>query len=141
MRSDANTVDDYLAALTADRRDALTAVRQVILQNLPAGYAETMNWGMICYEVPLAIEPKTYNGKPLVYAALAAQKRYMALYLCGLTCMPGLAQDFKAQWTGGRLDMGKACIRFRALTDLDLALIAKTIAAVPVAAFAAASRR
>ena len=59
MRSSAATVEDYLAEVPADRRAALSAVRQVILDNLPDGYVEAMNWGMIAYEVPLSIEPKT----------------------------------------------------------------------------------
>ena len=74
MRSEAATVEAYLLELPADRRAAISELRKVIRGNLPKGYVEAMNWGMIAYEVPLAINPKTYNGKPLMYAALAAQK-------------------------------------------------------------------
>ena len=81
MRSDAKTVDEYLRSLPDDRRHAIEQVRQVILTNLPNGYAEAMNWGMISYEVPLEVQPDTYNGQPLMYAALASQKHHMALYL------------------------------------------------------------
>jgi uncharacterized protein YdhG (YjbR/CyaY superfamily) len=84
MRSNASTVDEYLAELPEDRRKAIQAVRQVIRDNLPKGYEEVMNWGMITYQVPLEIFPLTYNGKPLLYAALASQKNHMAVYLTGI---------------------------------------------------------
>ena len=84
MQSDATSVAEYLAELPADRRAAIEAVRQTILANLPEGYEEAMNWGMITYQVPLARYPDTYNGQPLAYAALASQKNHMAVYLTGI---------------------------------------------------------
>ena len=72
MRSDATTVDQYLSELADDRREAIGVVRQTILENLSEGYEEVMNWGMITYQVPLETYPDTYNGKPLMYAALAS---------------------------------------------------------------------
>jgi hypothetical protein len=145
MRSDAKTVAAYLKSLPADRREALTSVRRAILANLPKGYVETMNWGMISYEVPLKIAPKTYNGKPLMYAALASQKNHMAVYLCGLYCGPkekrvAFEKDWK-QRMGKKPDMGASCIRFRKLEDIDLRMIGKTIASLPVADFVAFSKR
>ena len=65
MQSDAKTVNEYLESLPEERREVISAVWKVILKNLPKGYVETMNWGMISYEVPLEIYPNTYNGKPL----------------------------------------------------------------------------
>ncbi|HLA62824.1 MAG TPA: hypothetical protein VK610_00235, partial [Rhodothermales bacterium] len=62
---DAAAVDAYLAALPDDRRDVIAAVRNVVVANLPAGYEESVSWGMIGYEIPLARYPKTYNGHPL----------------------------------------------------------------------------
>ena len=81
VQSDAATVNEYLASLPPERRRAIEAVREVILANLPDGYEEAMNWGMITYQVPLETFPDTYNGKPLMYAALANQKNHMAVYL------------------------------------------------------------
>jgi len=148
MRSDATTVDDYLAALPDDRREALEQVRNAILSNLPDGYEEAMNWGMITYQVPLEIEPDTYNGKPLMYAALASQKNHMAVYLMSVYVDDQSAASFKDEYmaTGKRMDVGKSCVRFRSLEDLPLDLIGKTIAATPVQDFLditeeAASRR
>ena len=81
MRSNAKTVEEYLNSLPEDRKFAISKVRNVILKNLPKGFEENMNWGMISYEIPLSIYPNTYNGQPLMFAALASQKNYMAVYL------------------------------------------------------------
>ena len=81
MQSKAKTVEDYLAQLDDSRRDAISTVRKVVLENLPNGYEEMMLFGMITYAVPLSVVPDTYNKQPLMYAALASQKRHMALYL------------------------------------------------------------
>ena len=80
-KSSAVTVEAYLQELPAERRAVIEQVRQVILDNLPPGYEESMNWGMISYEVPLERYPKTYNKQPLNYAGLAAQKNNYSLYL------------------------------------------------------------
>ena len=66
-RSEAATVDAYLAELPPERREAIAAVRSVVLDNLPAGYEEVMQFGMIGYVVPFSTVPKTYNGQPLQY--------------------------------------------------------------------------
>ena len=123
--------------LPEDRREAISAVRDAILARLPAGYAEEMRWGMICYEVPLAIQPDTYNGKPLMYAALASQKRHMAVYLSGVYADPVARQDFEEAYhaTGKRFDMGKSCVRFRCLDDLPLEVIGNAIARYPIDTF------
>jgi len=134
MRSDASTVDGYLASLPEDRRNALAAVRNVMLENLPTGYEEAMNWGMIAYQVPLTTYPDTYNKQPLMYAALASQKRHMAVYLTGIyasdTSRAAFEKAYKA--TGKRFDVGKSCVRFRKIDDLPLDLIGETIASMSV---------
>ena len=143
MKSTAATVPDYLAELPDDRRDAITAVRNVVLANLPAGYIEEMNWGMISYEVPLAASGKTYNGKPLMYVALGNQKNHMALYLCGLYCKPEVKKAFETAWatSGKKLDMGAACVRFKKLDDLHLPAVEAAIGALTMADFIAASQK
>jgi hypothetical protein len=137
MQSDANTVEEYLASLSEDRRAALEAVRGKILENLPDGYDEVMNWGMITYEVPLETCPDTYNGKPLMYAALGSQKNNMAVYLTGIYMDEGAREEFEARYrdTGKRMDMGKSCVRFRKLEDLPLSLIGEAIGQIPADEF------
>ena len=137
MRSSADTVAQYLNELPDDRRAALETVRKVILDNLPQGYEEVMNWGMITYQVPLETYPDTYNKKPLMYAALASQKHHMAIYLTGIYMDDETYQKFESAYraTGKRFDVGKSCVRFRNLEDLPLALIGESIALFEVNAF------
>jgi uncharacterized protein YdhG (YjbR/CyaY superfamily) len=137
MQSDAATVADYLSALPDDRRAAIETVRQTILENLPDGYEEAMNWGMITYQVPLQTHPDTYNGQPLMYAALASQKNHMAVYLMGIYTTEASRREFEAAYkaTGKRMDVGKSCVRFKKLDDLPLELIGDTIGSVDVEEF------
>ena len=134
MRSEATTAEQYLAELPDDRRKAIEAVRAVILENLPDGYEEAMNWGMITYQIPLDTYPDTYNRQPLMFAALASQKNHMAVYLTGIYVSDEARDEFEKAYraTGKRFDVGKSCVRFRKLDDLPLDLIGQTIAAVPV---------
>jgi len=134
VQSRAKTVKAYLAELPPNRREAISAVRKVILDNLPKGYEEAMNWGMICYQVPLSCCPDTYNGQPLGIAALASQKQYMSIYLMNVYGDKETEAWFRAGFkqAGKKLDMGKSCVRFRKLDDLPLDLIGQAIARTPV---------
>ena len=136
-KSQAATAKEYLNGLPEDRRAALDAVREVILDHLPEGYEETMQYGMIGYVIPLERYSTTYNGQPLTYAALASQKNYMTLYLMNIYSDPGLERWFVEQYqvSGNKLDMGKSCVRFKKLHDLPLDLIGQAIAATSMAEF------
>ena len=137
MHSKAITVEQYLNELPNDRKEAMSIVRQTIVENLPDGYDEVMNWGMITYEVPLETYPNTYNGKPLMYAALASQKNYMSVYLTGCYMSLDVRNKFKKAYkkSGKRFDAGKSCIRFKKVNDLPLELLGKTIASMDVNKF------
>ena len=137
--SNTRTVTAHLAELPADRRKIIAAVRKVIKANLPAGYQESVGRGVLCYSVPLSVLPDTYNGHPLWYAALASQKNYCSLHLVSLYLDPARATAFKTAFAkaGKKLDMGKGCVRFKTLDDLPLDVIAKTIAATPMASYVA----
>lgn len=139
MHSDAPTVEEYLAALPEDRRDALNAVRAVLLKNMPTGIVESMNWGMIVYEVPLSTYPDTYNGEPLAYAALASQKNHMSVYLMGIYGDESLRETFETEYlaTGKRMDVGKSCVRFRRLDDLPLDVVGRAVKAITLKQFLA----
>jgi len=124
----------YLASLPPERRKVIAAVRAVVKKRLPKGYVETMNWGMLSYEIPLSRYPDTYNKQPLTYLALAAQKNNYALYL---TCTSGdqalmgkLAAAYKA--AGRKPDMGKGCLRFKSLEELPLDVIGDIVASTSV---------
>src|SRR5712692_3383685 len=132
--STAPTVAEYLDSLPADRKEALETVREVVLRNLPAGYQEGMQYGMISYFIPLERYPVTYNKQPLSYVALAAQKNYLALYLMCVYGSPDVRAWFEAEYrkSGKRLDMGKSCLRFKRADDLPLDLIGRVVATTPV---------
>jgi hypothetical protein len=134
MKSEAKTVERYLESLPAERRAALAAVRETILANLPEGYVETMDWGMISYQVPLERYPDTYNGKPLMYAALASQKAYMVVYLSAIYADAKSRAAFEKAYraTGKRYDVGQSCVRFKKLDDLPLDVIGAAIAGTAV---------
>ncbi|MFC2108030.1 iron chaperone [Candidatus Bipolaricaulota bacterium] len=142
MKSDAVTVEDYLGELPEDRREAISVVRAMIRKNLPSGYEEAMNWGMIAYQVPLEMCPDTYNGQPLMYAALASQKHHMAVYLTAIYMNEADRDRFfeKYKATGKRLDIGKSCVRFRKLEDLPLDLIGHAVTSMPVDVFVAKAK-
>jgi hypothetical protein len=139
VRSDAKTVEAYLEELPEEKRAVVETVREVILRHLPEGYVETMNWGMISYELPLELYPDTYNGKPLSYAALAAQKRHFALYLNCVYQDSDLEVELRRQFeeAGLKLDMGKSCVRFKGLEAISLDAIGDVIASTPPDVFVA----
>lgn len=129
MQSDSVTVEEYISGLSPERQAAIKAVRRVILDNIPEGYQETMNWGMISYEVPLEIYPNTYNGKPLSYIGLASQKNHMAIYLMSIYSSIENRKKFEEAYkaTGKPYDVGKSCVRFKKLEDLPLPVIVEAI--------------
>ena len=123
MKSAAKTVDEYVKGLPEDRRKAISALRKVILDNLPEGYQECMSYGMIGYVVPHSIYPKGYqcNPKlPLPFVNLGSQKNHMALYFMSIYGSAPLREWFEDAYkkSGKTLDMGKACVRFKTLEDL-----------------------
>lgn len=133
VTSKAKTITEYLASLPPERRKEMAAVRKLVKAHLPKGYKEVMNWGMICWEIPVTKYPRTHNAQPLCYVALAAQKQHLSLYLTGAYMFPDQAEAIKAGFkaAGKRLDMGKSCLRFRTADDLVQPVIAKSIAAIP----------
>ena len=143
MQSGAASVEAYLAGLPEDRRHDLGVVRRVVLDNLPDGFEEVVQYGMISYVVPLERYPDTYNGQPLAVASLGNQKRHMAIYLMGVYGDEGAQKWLRERWaaTGKKLDMGKSCLRFRKLDDLALDVLGEAIARTSVDDFIAAYER
>src|SRR5262245_28784430 len=77
------TVPAYLASLAPDKRAVIEEARAFVRKHISKGYAEFMNWGVINWGIPLEEFPNTYNGQPLCYVALGAQKNYNSFYLMG----------------------------------------------------------
>ncbi|MEE3373324.1 MAG: DUF1801 domain-containing protein [Planctomycetota bacterium] len=140
MPAKPQTVDAYLAGLPEERREVLQVVRKTILENLPQGYEEGVQYGMIGYYVPHTLYPSGYHTdpqQPLPFASLASQKNHMAIYLMSVYGDPDLERWFRDAWTktGKRLDMGKSCVRFKNIEAVPLEVIAETVRRVSVASF------
>ena len=137
MQTNATSVEEYVGSLPADRREAISAVRDVINENLPKGYEESISFGMIGWVIPLADYPETYNGEPLGLAALASQKNHMSLYLMGLYTSEPEVEWFRQEYADREmlLGMGKSCVRFKRLEQVPLDVVGQVIAKVPPALY------
>lgn len=134
MQSSAKTVDEYLKSLPDERRKALTELRKVILKNLPKGFSEVMNYGMMGYVVPHSIYPDGYHCDPklpLPFMGIASQKNAISFYHMGLYADPKLLDWFTKEYPKqckSKLDMGKSCVRFKKIEDIPHALIGALVA-------------
>ncbi len=138
----AKTAKEYIDARPPERKKAIEAVRKMALKNLPKGYEENIQWGMITYAVPLKLYPKGYGGNknvPLPLMSLGSQKHHMALYMMNVYGNKELDKWFRQAYkaTGKKLDMGKGCLRFKKLDDLALDVVAKAITKISVKDFIA----
>src|SRR5262245_38772167 len=115
------TVAAYLASLTPEQRAVIEEARAFVHKHIPKGYSEFMNWGVINWGIPLEEFSNTYNGQPLCYVGLGAQKSYNSLYLMGAYDSSSgeytyqLYQKLIAEALnkdGKRLDMEKYCMQF-----------------------------
>ena len=128
------TVNQWLASVPAERKDAINAVRDAVNEHLPQGYEETVDWGMLAWVVPLATLPNTHHGHRLMLAALGAHTKLMTIYLMSVYGDPKLRREFETAYkkTGKKLDMGGCCVHFKKLDDLPLDVVGNTIARVAV---------
>ena len=128
------TVNQWLASVPAERKDAINAVRDAVNERLPVGYEETVDWGMLAWVVPLATLPNTHNGHPLMLAALGAHTKRMTLYLMSVYGDAKLRKAFEIAYrrTGKKLDMGGCCVHFKKLDDLPLDVVGNTIGRLSV---------
>jgi uncharacterized protein YdhG (YjbR/CyaY superfamily) len=141
----AREIDDYLARLPADRRDALARVRDVINANVQPGYEERLQYGMISWCVPESVLPAkdVYNKQPLCLAGLGSQKHHMAVYLMCVYSDPKERAWFEAAYkkSGKKLDMGQSCVRFKSIDALPLDVIGEAMSRVSVDKYVAAYRK
>ncbi len=137
MQSKAKTVKEYIEELPDGRKIAISEMRSMIKKNLPVGFEETMQYGMISYVVPHKTYPAGYHTDPklaLPFISLASQKNHLALY--HMMVYHGNLHDwFVSAWsktTDKKLDMGKSCIRFRKPEDVPLKLIGELASKITV---------
>ncbi len=129
MRIEADNPEAYVEQLPEERKGAISRLRTVILENLPNGFEESMNYGMIGYVVPHSLYPAGYHvnpDQPLPFMSIASQKNFIGLYHMGIYVDPDLMGWFKKEYSDrctNRLDMGKSCIRFRNIDKIPYLLI------------------
>lgn len=130
MKIEANNPIDYISNLPEERQEAMSRLRQTILDNLPKGFEETMSYGMIGYVVPHSIYPDGYHCTPelpLPFMSIASQKNFVALYHMGIYADKELYDWFVVEYpkhVKTKLDMGKSCIRFKKIETIPYDLIA-----------------
>jgi uncharacterized protein YdhG (YjbR/CyaY superfamily) len=130
MNIPAETPDEYMNKLPDDRKQVISKLRQTLKANLPEGFSETINYGMIGYVVPHSLYPKGYHCDtklPLPFINIASQKNFVALYHMGLYADTELHEWFTKEYPKhckSKLDMGKSCIRFKKLEQIPYDLIA-----------------
>src|ERR1700751_5820771 len=136
MQSKAATVKEYIDSLPDDRKKAITELRKAIKKNLPKGFKEEMSYGMIGYVIPHSLYPKGYHcdpSVPLPYMNIASQKNFVALYHMGVYGSKKLLDWFVKEYPKHcktKLDMGKACIRFKKMDDIPYKLIGELSAKI-----------
>jgi len=138
MKIEANSVEDYITQVPEDKKSAIIRLREVILNNIPKGFTETLNYSMIGYVVPHSIYANGYHANPklpLPFINIAAQKNFIALYHMGLYVDPELLNWFKEEYAKlpiNKLDMGKSCIRFKNPDKIPFALIGELVSKMTV---------
>lgn len=138
MQSEASTPDQYINSLPEERKTAVQRLRKVILNNLPEGFEECINYGMLGYVVPHSIYPDGYHcdpKKPLPFMNLASQKNHIGFYHMGIYSDPKLLEWFTTEFpkhVPGKLDMGKSCIRFKNPEKIPFDLLGELVSKVTV---------
>jgi hypothetical protein len=133
MQSTAKEPLEYIDSLPEDRKEAILKIRDAIFRNLPNGFVEVMNYGMLGYVVPHSIYPKGYHCDPklpLPLMALASQKNNISFYHMGIYADPHLLEWFTTEYpkhVKSKLDMGKSCIRFKKMNEIPFALIGELV--------------
>lgn len=136
MTTKPTSVEEYINSLAPDRKDAVEKLRAAFKNNLPAGFHECLNYGMIGFVVPHSIYPNGYHCDPklpLPFIAIASQKahisiHHMGMYMASAGSNNPLYDWFLQEWpnySSKKLDMGKACIRFKKPDDIPFELIEK----------------
>lgn len=138
MTSDAKNPEEYINSLPEERKIYIEKLRSVIQKNLPKGFEEGMNYGMMGYYVPHTIYPKGYHCKPsdpLPFMGFASQKNSINFYHMGIYANKDLYDWFVAEYpkySTRKLDMGKSCIRFKKFEEIPFDLIGELVTKISV---------
>lgn len=138
MKANGTTVEEILANLPEERKEAFIQLHETILANLPEGFEAAISYGGLGYVVPHSIYPDGYHCKPaepLPFAGLASQKNSINFYHMGIYAKPEILEWFVAEYpkhSKQKLDMGKSCIRFKKLDQIPFGLIGELMQKISV---------
>lgn len=133
MTLPASTPEEYVTLVDEARRPWFERLRATVAENIPDGFEETINYGMIGYVVPHSIYPEGYHcdpKAPLPFVNIAAQKNFLAFYHMGIYAFPPLHDWFIHEWNAAsktKLDMGKSCVRFKKADQIPFELIGRLV--------------
>jgi hypothetical protein len=133
MKNLEKSVDEYVANVSENYHDAIQKLREVVKMNIPKGFVEMLNYGMIGFVVPHELYPNGYHCDPklpLPFVNIAAQKNFISFYHMGIYAKPSLLEWFVEQYaktSTQKLDMGKSCIRFKKADHIPYDLIGELI--------------
>lgn len=138
MNIEAKSIEEYLSKVPDNRKEAFIKLREVIKENIPEGFKETMSYGMIGYVVPHSTFPSGYHCDPtlpLPFINIGIQKNFIGLYHNGIYALPELEEWFRYEYAERckyKLDMGKSCIRLKKNDDIPFDLIAELVQKITV---------
>jgi uncharacterized protein YdhG (YjbR/CyaY superfamily) len=138
MTYPANSPEEYISIIPEDKKEAISKLREIILNNIPDGYQETMSYGMIGYVVPKTIYPNGYHCDtklPLPFISIAAQKNHISLYHLGIYANQEILNWFVSEYSKvskTKLDIGKGCIRFKKTENIPFQLIEELVKKISV---------
>jgi hypothetical protein len=129
MQYKATSPEDYINQVPKERQNALKKLRKAIKENLPKGFEEGIQYGMIGYYVPHSIYPDGYHctpKEPLPFMSFASQKNSINLYSSGIYSKKEIHDWFVSEYPKHckrKLDMGKSCVRFKNIDEIPFELI------------------
>lgn len=124
-----SSVQEILANIPEERKEAFNKLHQTIVDNLPKGFEPGISYGMLGYVIPHELYPAGYHCKPsepLPFASLASQKNSINFYHMGIYLDPALMEWFVVEFpkhSSQKLDMGKSCIRFKKWDQIPFELM------------------
>lgn len=121
----ATTVEEYLAQVPAERQDIINFLHQFIQKAAPS-LKPHFAYNMLGYG---SFPYKNYKKEDITWpvVSLANQKNYVSVYVCAVKDGKYIAEQNAARL--GKVSVGKSCIRFKKLEDVNLDVLEEVIKA------------
>jgi len=118
-KTKATTVTSYLDSVPDDRQDLVRFLHKFIQKAAPKLKAH-FAYNMIGYG---SFPYRNYKNESITWpvVALANQKNYVSIYVCSIVDGKYLAETYKHEL--GKVSVGKSCIRFKKLEDVNLPVL------------------